>query len=364
MDMWGYHIQNPEAFLLLLLIPVLIADYIYRLKKRKSTIKFPALGIAKKASSSYRIKFRHVVPALRLLALICFVVALARPQKGIDVEYTSTDGVDIMLALDVSGSMAVLDMLTTAEKMKLGLLNAERVYKTGQFWNYSRLGYSKNVIADFIKKRKYDRIGLSIFAGRSFTQCPLTSDYGSLLEILTAVNDSMDVGNGTAIGDGLITSLGRLEKSESKSRVVILLTDGADNASLVPPLQAAEAAKALGIKVYTIGVGKRSGSILAFQENPWTREISWGERAIQPDEEIDEKVLIAIAEKTGGQFYRAENKEELENIYEEIDQLEKTEIQTIAYSRYSERFYPWLLAGALLILLELLLANTRFVRIP
>lgn len=364
MDMWGYHIQNPEAFLLLLLIPVLIADYIYRLKKRKSTIKFPALGIAKKASSSYRIKFRHVVPALRLLALICFVVALARPQKGIDVEYTSTDGVDIMLALDVSGSMAVLDMLTTAEKMKLGLLNAERVYKTGQFWNYSRLGYSKNVIADFIKKRKYDRIGLSIFAGRSFTQCPLTSDYGSLLEILTAVNDSMDVGNGTAIGDGLITSLGRLEKSESKSRVVILLTDGADNASLVPPLQAAEAAKALGIKVYTIGVGKRSGSILAFQENPWTREISWGERAIQPDEEIDEKVLIAIAEKTGGQYYRAENKEELENIYEEIDQLEKTEIQTIAYSRYSERFYPWLLAGALLILLELLLANTRFVRIP
>lgn len=364
MDMWGYHIQNPEAFLLLLLIPVLIADYIYRLKKRKSTIKFPALGIAKKASSSYRIKFRHVVPALRLLALICFVVALARPQKGIDVEYTSTDGVDIMLALDVSGSMAVLDMLTTAEKMKLGLLNAERVYKTGQFWNYSRLGYSKNVIADFIKKRKYDRIGLSIFAGRSFTQCPLTSDYGSLLEILTAVNDSMDVGNGTAIGDGLITSLGRLEKSESKSRVVILLTDGADNASLVPPLQAAEAAKALGIKVYTIGVGKRSGSILAFQKNPWTGEISWGERAIQPDEEIDEKVLIAIAEKTGGQFYRAENKEELENIYEEIDQLEKTEIQTIAYSRYSERFYPWLLAGALLILLELLLANTRFVRIP
>lgn len=364
MDLWGYHIQNPEAFFLLLLIPVLIADYIYRLKKRKSTIKFPALSIAKKASSSYGVKFRHVVPALRLLALICFVVALARPQKGIDVEYTSTDGVDIMLALDVSGSMSALDMLTTAEKMKLGLLNAERVYKTGQFWNYSRLGYSKNVIADFVNKRKYDRIGLSVFAGRSFTQCPLTSDYGSLLEILTAVNDSMDVGSGTAIGDGLITSLARLEKSESKSRVVVLLTDGADNASLVPPLQAAEAAKALGIKVYTIGVGKRSGSILAFQKNPWTGEISWGERPIQPDEEIDEKVLIAIAEKTGGRFYRAENKEELENIYEEIDQLEKTEIQTIAYSRYSEKFYPWLLAGALLILLELLLANTRFVRIP
>lgn len=364
MDLLGYHIQNPEAFILLLLIPVLIADYIYNLKKRKSTIKFPALGIAKKASSTYRVKFRHVVPALRFLALICFIIALARPQKGVEVEYTSTDGVDIMLTLDVSGSMAILDMLTNSERMKLGVLNAERILKSGQFWNYSRLGYAKTVIADFIQKRTTDRIGLSVFAGNSFTQCPLTSDYGTLLEILSVVNDSTASGNGTAIGDGLMSSLARLEKSEAKSRVVILLTDGRDNASLVPPLQAAEVAKALGVKVYTVGVGKRKGTVLAFQQNPWTGEISWGEREIQPEEGIDEEMLKNVAAKTGGRFYRAENKEELKNIYDEIDQLEKTEIQTVAYSRYSEKFYPWLLAGALLILLELLLANTRFVRIP
>ncbi len=367
MDILGYHLQNPEALYLFVLVPLLVAGYVYRLKKRKSTVKFPALAIAKRAKPSARVKFRHVVPLLRLLALCCFIIALARPQSATEVEYTSTDGVDIMLALDVSGSMSTLDMLTKADRVKLGVMNAEKVYRSGEFWKFSRLGYAKGVIAEFIQKRQSDRIGLSVFAGRAFTQCPLTLDYGSLLEILSAVDDlAMDttISRSTAIGDGLMNSLARIEKSQAKSRVVVLLTDGRDNASLVPPLQAAEVAKTLGVKVYTIGVGKMKGSILAFQQNPWTGEISWGEREAEPEEGIDEGILKQISSKTGGRFYRAENKEQLENIYEEINSLEKTEIQTIAYARYAEKFYPWLLAGALLILAELLLANTKFVRIP
>ena len=223
------------------------------------------------------------------------------------------------------------------------------------------------MIADFIQKRLSDRIGLSAFGARSITQCPLTLDYGSLLEILKATDDlarDSIMGSRTAIGDGLMNSLARLQKSEAKSKVVVLLTDGRDNASVVPPMRAADVAQSLGVKVYTVGVGKRNGKILAFQQNPWTGDISWGERDITPEEGIDEDVLKAVAQKTGGRFYRAENKEELEKIYSEIDELEKTEIETVAYARYAEKFYPWLLVGALLILLELLLANTRFVRIP
>ena len=367
MDLGALHFQNPEAFWLLLLVPVLVSWYIYREHRRKSTIKFPALSIAKRAVPSRRVRFRHIVPILRLAALICFVVALARPQNAMEVEYTSTDGVDIMLALDVSGSMGTLDMLTRMEQAKLGVMNAERILKSGEYWKYSRLGYAQQVIADFIQKRHSDRIGLSAFGARSITQCPLTLDYGSLLEILKATDDlarDSIMNSRTAIGDGLMNALARLQKSEAKSKVVVLLTDGRDNASLVPPMRAADVAQSLGVKVYTVGVGKRNGKILAFQQNPWTGDISWGERDITPEEGIDEGVLKSVAQKTGGRFYRAENKEELEKIYSEIDELEKTEIETVAYARYAEKFYPWLLAGALLILLELLLANTRFVRIP
>lgn len=364
MDLGNLHFQNPEAFLLLLLVPVLVAEWWYRSRHRKSTIRFPALAIAKRAKKSSRVRTRYIVPILRIAALCCFVVALSRPQNATEVEYTSTDGVDILLSLDVSGSMQLLDMLTKTDQAKLGVMNAERIYRSGKFWDYSRLGYAKKVIAEFIEKRESDRIGLSVFSGRSYTLVPLTLDYGALLEILSAVTDSSASGNGTAIGDGLMTSLARLEKSEAKSKVVILLTDGIDNASLVPPLHAAEVAKALGVKVYTVGVGKRKGSILAFEQNSWTGEISWTERQIPPENALDERTLKQIAESTGGRFYRAESKSDLENIYSEIDQLEKTEIQTIAYARYSEKFYPWLLAGALLLLLEIVLSNTRFVRIP
>ena len=252
MDIGALHFQNPEAFWLLVLVPVLIALYVYRQHKRKSTIKFPALSIARRAVPSRRVRLRHIVPALRLFALCCFIVALARPQNAMEVEYTNTDGVDIMLALDVSGSMGTLDMLTRAEQAKLGVMNAERILKSGDYWKYSRMGYAQVVIADFIQKRHSDRIGLSAFGSRAVTQCPLTLDYGSLLEILKATDelakDSIIAGR-TAIGDGLMNALARLQKSEAKSKVVVLLTDGRDNASVISPVRAAEVAQSLGVKV-------------------------------------------------------------------------------------------------------------------
>ena len=252
MDLANLHFQNPEAFFLLLFVPILVADWWWHSRKRKSTIKFPALALAKKAAKGSHAKARYIVPALRLAALCCFIVALARPQNATEVEYTSTDGVDIMLALDVSGSMGTLDMLTRMDQAKLGVMNAEKVLKSGRFWDYSRLGYAKKVIAEFIQKRESDRIGLSAFAGNSYTLVPLTLDYGALLEILASVDDSTASGNGTAIGDGLMTSLARLEKSDAKSKVVVLLTNKKKKESLVPPLHAPEVAKALGVKVFSI----------------------------------------------------------------------------------------------------------------
>ena len=189
-------------------------------------------------------------------------------------------------------------------------------------------------------------------------------DGGVLIDVLSQVNDSTLDGRATAIGDGLMNALTRLQASKAKSRVVILLTDGKDNASEFPPRRAAEAAKALGVKVYTVGVGKKHGESLAFSQNPFTGELSWGTRNMGSEDEIDEEALTEIASLTGGRYFRAENKEELQEIYATIDQLEKTEIQSYNYAKYSEEFYPWLFWGALLLLLELLLAHTRLVRIP
>lgn len=364
MELAGLHFQNPHAFWLLLGLPVLAGHYWWRSRRRPHTIRFPGVALAKAAGSRWTVYLRHLLPVLRWTALALFIIALARPQGRSELERVSTEGVDIMLVMDVSGSMDQLDMIGATDWAKLRASNADKAYRTGSYREYTRLGFSKKVLEDFVAKRRDDRLGLTIFASSAFTQCPLTMDGGVLSDILRNVNDSTLDGRATAIGDGLMNALVRLKESKAKSRVVVLLTDGKDNASEFPPRRAAEAAKALGVKVYTVGVGKKSGEALAFTQNPFTGAIGWGSRPMDPQEGVDEVVLKAIAEMTGGRFFLAEDKDELAEIYATIDQLEKTEMQSYSYAKYSEKFYPWLLAGALLLLLELVLAHTRLVRIP
>ena len=365
MDLFGLHFRNPEAFWLLLGIPLLVFNHWRTLNRQKITIRFPALNLARKVNSSWMLMLRRWLPALRWVAFACFIVALARPQNRMVVEHTNTNGVDIMLALDVSGTMDFLDMLGPVEQAKLGVMSADKMYRSGEYKQYSRMGYAKRVMEDFINKRGDDRMGLTIFASDAFTQCPLTTDHGVLVEILRGVNDStLGDGRGTAIGDGLMDAILRLKDTKAKSKIVVLLTDGANNSGNIHPLRAADVARATGIKVYTIGLGKKSGSFMWFQQNPFTGELGWGEVPIPPDGGIDEPLLRKMADMTGGQFYSAKDPKELATIYDTIDKLEKTDIESFTFTRYSEEFYPWLIAGALLLLLELVLANTRFVRVP
>jgi Ca-activated chloride channel family protein len=284
--------------------------------------------------------FRHAGIVLRCVGVALLVVALARPQRGASEEEVTTEGVDIMLVLDVSYSMRSLD-----------------------FQPKNRLFVAKETIKDFIKKRHNDRIGLVIFAKRSYTKCPLTLDYNVLTQFLEGVNFE-DFGDATAIGTALATAANRIKDSHAKSKVVILLTDGGNNFGDIAPLAAANAIGQLGIKVYAIGVGKEG-------EVPYPMEMidrSTGKvvgtqiQMIKSD--LDEQLLVDIAQSTGGQFFRAQNAERLKEIYDKIDKMEKTEIKTKLYTSYSDKFFPWLLWGVFVLLLENVLAHTWLRRIP
>jgi Ca-activated chloride channel homolog len=318
---WYQHIvfAYPYLLWLLLLLPLLIVWYIIGYKKSSSSITVSTLGIYRKTGSSKTL-LRHLPFALRLLSMALLIVAIARPQTRSSEERVEGEGIDIVLCMDVSGSMLAED------------------------FSPNRLEAMKKVASDFVDSRKTDRIGLVIFSGESFTQCPPTTDYAALKSQIYAVRSGI-LQDGTAIGSGLSTSVERLKTSESKSKVVILLTDGENNGGLIPPSTAKEIAKAYQVKVYTIGMGTEGFAALP-------QQTTGGIVRTMEKVNIDEKLLREIANETGGNYFRAKDNESLSKIYSDIDQLEKSKIETSTFSRYKEEFYPLAIAVVVLLLIE------------
>ncbi|MBI4430931.1 MAG: VWA domain-containing protein [Candidatus Omnitrophica bacterium] len=329
--------EDPFNFLWLFAFAVPII-YLYLKHKANGQVTFSSLSQLKRIKPSAILKLRHVLIGLRLVAVFLMIMALMRPQKGIEETKVETEGIDIILSIDVSGSMLAEDFI----------LNGERK---------NRLEVVKDVVRDFIKKRTNDRIGLVIFAGRSYVQCPLTLDYGVLLQFLERAEIGM-IEDGTAVGDGLAAALTRLRKVDSKSKVVILLTDGVNNAGKVDPLNAAELARATGVRVYTIGAGSKG-------QVPFPARDFFGNKVYQwAVIDVDDETMTKIAETTGGRYFRATDTESLRKIYDEIDRLEKTKVELNAYMEYKELFQPFVILALMIILAEAALRHTRLRTLP
>ncbi|HDQ00231.1 MAG TPA: VWA domain-containing protein [bacterium] len=326
---------NPEFFALLLVIPVLIWWYFRRLNKATGSVRFSNLGNLKDIRATTSKKFRHLVFVLRMAVIVLLIFAFARPQSGIKEEKIITEGIDIMLAMDVSGSMLAEDLAR----------------------HKSRLDVAKDVASQFINQRTNDRIGMVVFSGKSFTQCPLTLDYGILLKFLKEIHIGM-IEDGTAIGMAIANCVNRLRTSKAKSKVVILLTDGRNNRGEIDPITAAQIAKTFNIRIYTIGAGKHGEALFPI-DDPFL-----GKRYVPMKVDIDDEVLTRIADITGGNYYRATDKTGLEKIYQKIGELEKTKIEVKEFTRYTELFVNFLAAALGLFLLEIVLANTYFRKIP
>jgi len=316
-------------------VPVLVYRYVHKQRQKRGSIRFSDLSAARKIVPSLALRLRHSLVFLRCLAIFCLVVGLARPQSGREGREILSQGIDIVLAIDASSSMEARDL-----------------------GDASRLEVSKQVVAAFADGRVNDRLGLVVFAGEAYTQCPLTLDYGVLLAFLKDVRIAGEDWDGTAIGTAIATAVNRLRDSSAKSKVVILLTDGVNNRGEIDPITAAKAAEAVGIRIYTIGAGSE-GEILRKVDGGL-----FGPRQVRTKVKIDEKTLREVAETTGGQYFRATSVEKLEEIYEEIGNMEKTDIKTREYVNYRELFPAFLFPGLLMLGLESLLANTRFRRIP
>ncbi|MEA4916744.1 VWA domain-containing protein [Proteiniphilum sp.] len=324
---------HPEYLYLLLLIIPLIVWYVLRLSKTQASFKLASTGAFRGMKPDFRVYMRHFPFVLRMIAIALIIVVIARPQSVDSWEETETQGIDIVMALDVSSSMLAQDLQP------------------------DRLQAAKKVAAEFITDRPNDNIGLVIFAGESFTQCPLTTDHKVLLNLLNEIEFGM-IEDGTAIGLGLATSVNRLKDSQSDSRVVILLTDGTNNSGQIAPLTAADLARSYGIRVYTVGAGTK-GMAPTPVPSPYG-----GVRMQNMQVDIDEKTLTEIAARTGGQYFRAQDTEGLRQVYEEIDEMEKYLISVQNVTRRKELFLPFALAALGLILLELLLRRTWLRNVP
>ena len=323
-------------FLLLLIIPYLIWYVMFR-KKSEPTLRMSDTFAFNYAPKSWRVKLMPLQLLLRIVTFTLIVIVLARPQTSNSWKNKSVEGIDIMLAIDVSTSMLAEDLKP------------------------NRIEAAKAVASEFIIGRPNDIIGLSIFAGEAFTQCPMTTDHASLLNLLQNVRTDIAarglISDGTAIGMGLANAVTRLKGSKAKSKVVILLTDGSNNMGDISPMTAAEIAQSLGIRVYTIGVGTNKVA-------PYPMPVAGGVQYVNMPVEIDTKMLADIAAATEGDFYRATNTAELKNIYKEIDRLEKSKLNVKKFSKRYEAYQPFALAAAIALLLEILLRITVFRRIP
>ncbi len=323
---------NPELLLLLLVIPGLVVWYYYRLQAKESDVRFSTLQPFAMVKYSAKERLRHVPFILRMIALALVIIALARPQSSSKGQNVYSEGIDIVLALDISGSMLAED------------------------FQPNRIEAAKNVAQDFIGGRTNDRIGLVIFSGESFTQCPLTVDYEVLKTLIKPLKSGM-IEDGTAIGLGLANAVNRLRESKAKSKVIILLTDGVNNRGEIDPISAAQIAQSYDIRVYTVGVGTMG-------EAPYPVQTPFGIRYQMVPVEIDEKVLNKMAEMTDGKYFRATDNKKLRSIYQEIDKLEKTRVEVRSYRRYTELFYSFILAAVFLLIGDVGISNTWLRKIP
>lgn len=319
---------NPKLLWGLLVIPAIIVWYIFRHKKQEASVRYSDTTGFDNLPKSWKVYARHILIAMQLAALALLIVAMARPQSSSKSEKSNIEGIDIILAQDVSGSMLARDLKP------------------------DRLEASKKVAMDFVEGRPTDRMGLVVFAGESFTQVPLTTDHTVMLEMLKGLKNGM-IEDGTAIGDGLATAINRLKDSEAISKVIILLTDGMNTAGSVDPYTAAEMAKIFGIRVYTIGVG-------TYGTAPYPVQTIFGTQYQQMKVDIDEKLLTTIANSSGGKYYRANSNQKLSEIYDEIDKLERSKIEVTEFRHVHEEFYPLVAWALVLLLAEFLLRKTVF----
>jgi Ca-activated chloride channel homolog len=324
--MFGDKFANPVFLWLLLLLPAIGYYLWWRRRKMPVVLQFSSMQIFSKIPMTMRERIRHIPIGLRIMAIALFIIALARPQSVSDKQNISTEGIDIVLELDISGSMMAED------------------------FNPNRIEAAKQVASEFIDGRTNDRIGLVVFSAESFTQCPLTTDYPVLKNLLREVKNGM-IADGTAIGLAIANGVNRLKDSKAKSKVMILLTDGVNNRGEIDPITAARIAATYRIRIYTVGVGAQG-------EAPYPVQTPFGIRRQMMQVDLDEKVLSQVAEMTGGKYYRATDNRKLKAIYKEIDQLERTKIEVTAYKRYSELYGGWLIAGILLFVLEIGLTST------
>jgi Ca-activated chloride channel family protein len=330
-----FRFANPWLLALLALVPLyLLVEFRYS-KRRRAAVRYPAIGLAREASGRRTSWKRFAGPVLRALVLALALFALGRPQTGSGSESVLTEGIDIVLTIDVSGSMLAED-----------------------FRPKNRITVAKDVVADFIRGRVSDRVGMVVFAGQSFTQCPLTLDYNVLLELLESIEVGMIDERSTAVGMGIATAANRLRESDAESKVIILLTDGRSNSGEIDPITAAEAAQSLGIRIYTIGAGTPEGGRVPVDDPVWGRQY------VNVPMDLDEDTLREIADLTGGKYFRAKSEGMLAEVYRRIDELEKSKIEVKHFTTYTELAPRIILLGLILLLVEVLIEAVIVRRLP